>query len=111
MRQTREFHFSCGNSDRGVVGFCASVHATTKAEAVEILASALPPEYETSIEENDDRIVYLTFYLNSDAVRVSQIDEIRDLEKCPDCGAFVTEVVGCPDGAEVCRDCFNAGRH
>jgi len=33
------------------------------------------------------------------------------LSTCDECGERVSEVVGCPDGAEVCRDCFNAGAH
>ena len=30
---------------------------------------------------------------------------------CGDCEAEVEEVVGAPDGAEVCRDCFERGGH
>lgn len=32
-------------------------------------------------------------------------------EKCDECGETVPYVIGCPDGAEVCRDCFEAGQH
>ena len=32
-------------------------------------------------------------------------------ETCDDCGTTVTEIFGCPDGAEICRDCFNKGNH
>lgn len=34
-----------------------------------------------------------------------------ELQICGDCEAGVKELVGCPDGAEICRDCFNAGGH
>lgn len=27
-------------------------------------------------------------------------------QTCDDCGAQVPEIIGCPDGAEVCADCF-----
>ncbi|WP_103738898.1 hypothetical protein [Diaphorobacter sp. LR2014-1] len=30
---------------------------------------------------------------------------------CVECGATDADMVGCPDGAEICRDCFGAGRH
>ena len=30
---------------------------------------------------------------------------------CDDCEAEIEEVVGAPDGAEVCRDCFERGGH
>lgn len=33
------------------------------------------------------------------------------LSTCDECGAEVTEIVGCPDGAEICRTCFDAGGH
>jgi hypothetical protein len=33
-------------------------------------------------------------------------------DKCTQCGADMADnVVGCPDGSEICRDCFNAGAH
>lgn len=32
-------------------------------------------------------------------------------EKCDECGETVPYLIGCPDGAEVCRDCFEAGQH
>ena len=32
-------------------------------------------------------------------------------EKCGECGQTVPFVIGCPDGAEVCQDCFEAGQH
>ena len=36
-----------------------------------------------------------------------------DVVDCPDCGQPIPEgeVVGCPDGAEICRECFDLGRH
>jgi hypothetical protein len=36
-----------------------------------------------------------------------------DETHCDDCGSLIEDgqVIGCPDGAEVCQDCFDAGRH
>lgn len=34
-----------------------------------------------------------------------------DLSTCSECQAQVSSVTGCPDGAEVCPACFNAGNH
>lgn len=31
--------------------------------------------------------------------------------RCSDCGEQTEEVIGCPDGAEVCKRCFDAGGH
>lgn len=30
---------------------------------------------------------------------------------CSDCGDELEEVIGCPDGAEICPACFAAGAH
>jgi hypothetical protein len=30
---------------------------------------------------------------------------------CDECGARVKEVIGCPDGAEICKQCFDQGAH
>ena len=32
-------------------------------------------------------------------------------ETCGECGATVAYMIGCPDGAEICHDCFDAGQH
>lgn len=32
-------------------------------------------------------------------------------QTCDDCGDAVKTLIGCPDGAEICRPCFNAGAH
>lgn len=32
-------------------------------------------------------------------------------DTCTDCGAETSLVIGCPDGAEVCSQCFDAGAH
>ena len=41
--------------------------------------------------------------------------EARELvgtaEKCDKCGETVPYVIGCPGGAEVCQECFDAGQH
>lgn len=32
-------------------------------------------------------------------------------ETCSECGEPCSEVIGCPDGAELCQSCFNQGAH
>jgi len=43
------------------------------------------------------------------------ISEARQLvgsaKTCSSCGEIVPYVIGCPDGAEVCQECFNSGQH
>lgn len=31
--------------------------------------------------------------------------------KCDDCHEPVSDVIGCPDGAEICQSCFDSGSH
>lgn len=37
----------------------------------------------------------------------SQMEDSGHLSTCSDCGAEVESVIGCPDGAEVCSQCFD----
>lgn len=37
--------------------------------------------------------------------------ELDESTTCADCGKATSLVIGCPDGAEVCSLCFDAGRH
>ena len=32
-------------------------------------------------------------------------------QHCDECGALVESIIGCPDGAEICQGCFDAGHH
>ena len=32
-------------------------------------------------------------------------------DKCQKCRVIVPYVIGCPDGTELCQDCFDAGHH
>ena len=31
--------------------------------------------------------------------------------QCDDCGCHTTSIIGCPDGAEICKRCFEQGAH
>lgn len=44
--------------------------------------------------------------LPEDVKAYVQRDLTQWAETCDDCGAQVPEIIGCPDGAEVCADCF-----
>ncbi len=109
----KDYHFSLGNTNKGAVGFCAVVRSTSKKGAVEILRSALPQEYETGINQNDEAVEYVTFYTNSDQITVRDIDYLEKVSLCDDCKEPlpISGGVGCPDGAQICQACFDAGRH
>ena len=45
-----------------------------------------------------------------DLIRNGESEE-HNSNTCGECGEQVESIIGCPDGAEVCQQCFDAGRH
>lgn len=41
----------------------------------------------------------------------SSDSDSKPVSICSSCRDEVDEIVGCPDGAEVCQACFDAGEH
>ena len=39
------------------------------------------------------------------------IQQSGEVSACDVCGANVPHIIGCPDGSEICQDCFDAGTH
>ena len=62
---------------------------------------------ETFVMENDDAYDTLN-RLISDARDLLGVDPVNT-NKCDHCKEMVDEIVGCPNGQEVCRDCFDNG--
>ena len=69
------YHFSLGNTAEGAVGFCATVTAESKEEALARLLEALPAEVEYKTRDLNGAGEYINFYVNPDAITVSDIDE------------------------------------
>lgn len=42
---------------------------------------------------------------------IKQARRRTGLSKCDECKKQVKEIIGCPDGAEICQACFDAGKH
>jgi len=74
--RSHSFHFDCGNSSQGHIGFCARVRAETPQEALAILKEALPEELKVDVD--DDRIEYLNVYFGYDNVTKGDIDMVDD---------------------------------
>lgn len=70
-----EYHFSCGNSTDGPIGFCAVVKADTKEQALEKLRAALPQTIE-EVTDEEHGVEYCSIYINPNAVTVQDIDEV-----------------------------------
>lgn len=65
------YHFDCGNSSKGPIGFCARIEADNEAAAVERLRELLP-EHVTVYNTTDE---YIAVYLNGEAVTPEDIDD------------------------------------
>ena len=98
----KSFHFDCGNSTDGPIGFCARVVAATEQEAVQALQNYLKSlNYNVDILEDgqgaqpdsagiDKGVEYLTVYFGptEQSITVNDIDEVNDpitgdvLEEC-----------------------------
>lgn len=72
------YHFNCGNSTDGHIGFCASIRAKSPEEAVKILKAALPHEQELNLCDGDREsgVEYITVYFNDAAITKEHIDDV-----------------------------------
>lgn len=80
-RKLKEYHFSCGDSSNGPVGFCAVVRAYTKVEALKKLREAMPEEEELKTYDGSDDVVYFNVYFNEAKVTVKDIDQVDAQEE------------------------------
>jgi len=74
------YHFDCGNSTDGPVGFCARITATSKKRALEILRETIPETIEVDPYDFDrkvkgERVEYYNVYISSDNVVLKDIDD------------------------------------
>lgn len=84
----RSYHFSCGNSSVGPIGFCARIRAKTKKEALEILKRVLPDEMKIRPiyqggeqgKKDDAAIEYIEAYISPDNIKIDDIDEHEEVE-------------------------------
>lgn len=76
---------------------------------------------EPAAESQDNSVTALQHDLPADQdprfrEQIRQLQEITEILKsqmaisqCSDCGAEADHILGCPDGAEICQDCFDSG--
>lgn len=76
----KKYHFDLGDSNEGPVGFCASVYAYSKTEALRLLCQALPEAEDVRLapdHESDGRrpgVDYISFYTNDAYIRTEDIN-------------------------------------
>ena len=76
------FHFSCGNSSEGHIGFCAAIVAKDKKSALERLKELLPEEEEIDwpYGEQKEAGEYIQVYFNDEAIVLTDIDDVEDVD-------------------------------
>ena len=72
---TCHYHFSAGTSSKGTIGFCATIKAESKADAIRRLQELMPQELEVRIHglTGDE---YVSVYFNTDALNPRHIDDV-----------------------------------
>lgn len=81
----------------------------TNPKMAELFRKAAREEYaeEGTIEIDDNAVVS---FGDDDGAYVAAWVWVHASE-CDDCKAKVPSLIGCPDGAEICQECFDKGAH
>jgi predicted NAD/FAD-binding protein len=75
-KKLKSYHFDCGNSNTGPVGFCARIIATSKKEALKILHEVMPEEIEIHSHFGcSETVEYIHIYTGTENVKISDIDD------------------------------------
>lgn len=75
----KSYHFDCGDSSKGPIGFCARVIAPSKKKALKRLRAFLEACAEVSLTDSSGdehgHIEYCNVYISEENVSVNDIDE------------------------------------
>jgi len=84
------------------------------AEALDAALGRVIDEYTDDLKDSifdDEELAERAEQLKKiEAVRLNLTQTLWP-QSCGDCGAQVPSIIGCPDGAEICQACFDAGNH
>ena len=103
-------------------GLCVDCHMEVEERRVDIIElarehhgeeGAVEIDDQATVSEGDDNGCYVQAWVWVDFAETKfDKEKNNDADQaCDQCGATVANVVGCPDGTEICRDCFEAGQH
>ena len=79
----KSYHFDMGNSNKGPIGMCARVRASSKAQALELLQAALPQEVNVdaeTAEPGEAGIEYIEIYITADNIQTRHVDDIEPVD-------------------------------
>jgi hypothetical protein len=82
-RRMNRYHFNCGDSTHGPVGFCARIRAYSREEALEILRNVLDDEqrvWPCGDPDDNARVEYIRVYFGTENLTIDHIDEIDEID-------------------------------
>lgn len=75
----QSFHFDCGNSNKGPIGFCGRIKARSKSEALSNMQQCLPDRIDVRRSMGEEReelgVEYLNIYINPGNVTMNDIGD------------------------------------
>lgn len=77
----KSYHFSCGDSTEGAVGFCARIRAHSKKEAVQILREAMPEIVGVEHLGDQEAVEYINIYTGTENVTEDDINDEEDVDE------------------------------
>ena len=79
MAKINEYRFSLGDSSKGPVGFCISVKAATKKDAVALLKESLPAEIKIR-PDNEEQVFHGVVFINANAITEADIEDEEEVD-------------------------------
>ena len=90
----KSYHFDCGNSNNGPIGFCANVTATSAEDAIQKLRTHLPEGIKVDSEATG--IESIDVYFGYENISKDDIDIIEDMSG-NELGEFGDYISYCPN--------------
>ena len=102
-------------------GLCVDCHMEVEERRLDIIElarehhgeeGAVEIDDNAQLSEGDDNGCYVQAWVWVDfaGTKFDKEKESTGDQQCKECGAAVENVIGCPNGAEICRECFEAGQ-
>ncbi len=106
-------------TDSGLCPDCYLAAEERRSEIIDLAREQHGEEGAVEIDDNaqvsdgNDNGCYIQawVWVDFDGTKFDKVNDSGSADKCDACGQPVSNVVGCPDGSEICQACFDAGQH
>jgi hypothetical protein len=103
-------------------GLCADCYQNAESRRLQVIELAREQRGEegaveiddcAELSEGNDNGCYVRawVWVDFDGTKFNKLADEGSRDKCDACRQPVSKVIGCPDGSEICQDCFDAGQH